>query len=189
MVMQKEFTTQPPLFVSTANLDHPILHGLDASEAMIDWSDLERLMASIYGAKTGRPSYPLLTLFRSLLLGICYRLSDEQLAQCLFRDLLFRRFCRLELDGTAPDSSTICRFRNALVAHDLWELLLAEVNRQLEAKHIIITEGRVNIIDATAVEAAQSGAGKAKDCGPTRDEDAGWHVKADIRFFVTHWCR
>ena len=99
-------------------------------------------MASIYGAKTGRPSYPLLTLFSSLLLGIWYRLSDEQLAQCLFRDFLFWRFCRLELDGTVPDSSTIGRFRNVLVTHDVWELLLAEVNRQLEAKHVIITEGR-----------------------------------------------
>ena len=76
MVMQKKFTTQPPLFVSAADLDHPILHGLDAAEAVIDWSELERLMVSIYGAKTGRPSYPLLTLFRSLLLGIWYRLSD-----------------------------------------------------------------------------------------------------------------
>ena len=179
--MQKEFTTQPPLFVSAADLDHRILHGLDAAEAVIDWSELERLMASIYGAKTGRPSYPLLNLFRGLLLGIWYRLSDEQLAQCLFRDLLFRRFCRLELDGTVPDSSTIGRFRNALVTHDVWELLLAEVNRQLEAKHIIITEGRVNIIDATAVEAAQSGSGKSEDGTPTRDEDVGWHVKADSR--------
>jgi transposase, IS5 family len=181
MVMQKKFTTQPPLFVSAADLDHPILHGLDAAEAVIDWSELERLMVSIYGAKTGRPSYPLLTLFRSLLLGIWYRLSDEQLAQCLFRDLLFRRFCRLELDGSVPDGSTIGRFRNNLVAHDLWDLLLAEVNRQLEAKHIIITEGRVNIIDATAIEAVQSGTGKTKDGTPTRDEDAGWHVKADSR--------
>ena len=99
-------------------------------------------MASIYGAKAGCPSYPLLTLFRSLLLGIWYRLSDEQLAQYLFWDLLFQRFCRLELDGTVPDSKTIGRFRIALVTHDVWELLLAEVNRQLEAKHVIITEGR-----------------------------------------------
>jgi IS5 family transposase len=67
---------------------------------------------------------------------------DEQLAQCLFQDLLFRRFCRLEIDGTVPDSSTFGRFRNALVTHDVWEYLLAEVNRLLEAKHIIITAGR-----------------------------------------------
>lgn len=179
--MQKKFTTQPPLFVHSGDLDHPILHGLDDAEAVIEWFELERLMLRIYGSRTGRPSYPLLTLFRSLLLGIWYRLSDEQLAQCLFRDLLFRKFCRLELDGSVPDATTLGRFRSKLVEHDLWELLLGEVNRQLEAKRIIITEGRVNIIDATAIEAAQSGPGKDKNDQPTKDAEAGWHVKADSR--------
>jgi hypothetical protein len=78
--MQKKFRIQARLFVHSAYFDHPILHGLDGAEAVIDWSELEWLMSSIYGSKTGRPSYPLLTLFRALLLGICYRLSDEQLA-------------------------------------------------------------------------------------------------------------
>lgn len=67
----------------------------------------------------------------------------------LFRDLLFRKFCRLELDGSVPDGTTLGRFRTKLVEHDLWELLLGEINCQLEAKHIIVTEGRINIIDAT----------------------------------------
>jgi IS5 family transposase len=56
-----------------------------------------------------------------------------------------------------PDATTIGRFRQELVEHDLWEILFGEVNRQLEAKRIIMTEGRINIIDATSVEAAQSG--------------------------------
>ena len=103
------------------------------------------------------------------------------MAQCLFRDLLFRRFCRLELDGAVPDATTLGRFRSKLVEHDLWEKLVGEVNRQLEARHIIITEGRINIIDATAIEAAQSGPGKGKDGKPTKDGDAGWHVKANSR--------
>jgi hypothetical protein len=41
-------------------------------------------------------------------------------------------------------------------------MLLKEINRQLEEKNIIITQGRINIIDATPIEAAQSGPGKAK---------------------------
>ena len=63
----------------------------------------------------------------------------------------------------------------------LWDFLLGEVDRQLEAKHIIMTEGRINIIDATPVEAAQSGHGKGANDEPTRDKDAGWQVKADSR--------
>ena len=132
--MQKSFSTQPELFVSTSDLDHPILHSLDDTEALLEWSEIERLLSSIYASKTGRPSYPLLTLFRGLLLGLWYRMSGVQFAQCLYRDLLFRKFCRLELDVDVPEASTLGRFRTRLVEHDLWDQLLGEINRQLEAK-------------------------------------------------------
>ena len=179
--MQKSFTTQPELFVSSTDLEHPVLHALDDTESLLDWTQIEHLLSSIYASKTGRPSYPLLTLFRSLLLGVWYRLSDVQLAQCLYRDLLFRKFCHLELGANVPEASTLGRFRNNLVEHDLWDQLLGEINRQLEAKNIIMTEGRINIIDATPVEAAQSGSGKGKDGQAKRDPEAGWHVKNDSR--------
>jgi IS5 family transposase len=179
--MQKPFTTQPELFVTSADLEHPSLQGLDGAEAILDWVKLQQIMAEIYASKTGRPSYPLLALLRASLLGIWYRLSDAELAQTLFRDLLFRKFCHLELGSDVPDATTIGRFRQKLVEHGLWDILLGEVNHQLEAKHIIMTEGRINIIDATPVEAAQSGHGKDANDEPTRDKDAGWHVKADSR--------
>jgi transposase, IS5 family len=44
-----------------------------------------------------------------------------------------------------------------------------------------LTEERINIIDATPVEAAQSGLGKGKDGQPKRDKKAGWHIKEDSR--------
>ena len=179
--MQKPFSTQPELFITSADLEHASLQGLDGAEAILDWVKLEQIMAEIYASKTGRPSYPLLTLLRASLLGIWYRLSDAELTQSLFRDLLFRKFCHLELGGDVPDATTIGRFRARLMALGLWEVLLGEVNRQLEAKHIIMTEGRINIIDATPVEAAQSGYGKDANDEPTRDKDAGWHVKGDSR--------
>jgi IS5 family transposase len=179
--MQKSFSTQTQLFVSAADIDHPILRSLDDTEALLDWSRIEHLLSSVYSSKTGRPSYPLLTLFRSLLLGLWYQLSDVGLAQCLYRDLLFRKFCRLELGGDVPEASTLGRFRTQLVEQDLWDRLLAEINGQLEAKNIIMTQGRINIIDATPVEAAQSGPGNGVDGQPTRDPDAGWHVKNDSR--------
>ena len=161
--MQKPFITQAELFVSSSDLEHPALHVLDDTEAVLDWSKIEPILSSIYASQTGWPSYPLLTLFKGLLLGVWYRLSDVQLSQCLYRDLLFRKFCHLELGGDVPEASTLGRFRNQLVEHDLWERLLGEINYQLEAKNIILTEGRINIIDATPIEAAQSGSGKGKD--------------------------
>ncbi|MDP0562461.1 MAG: hypothetical protein QS721_09135 [Candidatus Endonucleobacter sp. (ex Gigantidas childressi)] len=67
--MQKSFTTQPKLFVSANDLNHPILRSLDDTKAPLKWSEIEKLLSSIYAYNTGRPSYPLLTLFRALLLG------------------------------------------------------------------------------------------------------------------------
>ena len=179
--MQKSFTTQSELFISASDIDHPILGSLDDTKALLDWSQIADLLSSIHSSKTGRSSYPLLTLFGSLMLGICYQLSHVQLAQCLYRDLLLRKFCRLELSGGVPEASTLNRFPTQLVAQDLWDQLLAEVNGQLEAKNIIMTKGRINIIDATPIEAAQSGAGNGVDGKPKRDSDAGWHVNKDSR--------
>ena len=139
-------------------------------------------MSSIYASRTGRPSYPLLTLFQGLLLGVRSGLSDVRLSQCLYRDLPFRRFCRLELGGGVPDATTLGRLRSRLVKHDVWELLLGEVNRQLEERRIVTTEGRISIVDATPVEAARSGRGKGKDgAAAVRDPEAGLHVKNDSR--------
>jgi len=179
--MQNPFTTQTELFVSTSALDHPILHSLDDTEELLEWGQIEEILSPIYSSATGCPSYPLLTLFRSLLLGIWYQLSDVQLAQCLYRDLLFRKFCHLELGGNVPEASTIGRFRTQLVEHDLWDCLLAEVNHQLEAQNIIMSQGRINIIDATPIEASRSGPGKGVDGQAKRDPEAGWHVKNDSR--------
>jgi len=136
--IQKSFTTQPKLFVPTTDPDHPILHSLDNTEALLEWIEIETLLSAIYASKTGRPSYPCLNLFRALLLGTWYRLSDVQLAQYLYRDLLFRQFCHFELGKEVPEASTSGRFQTQLVDHSLWDRLPGEINRQLEAKNIIM---------------------------------------------------
>ena len=72
-------------------------------------------------------------------------------------------------------------FGNQLIEHELWERLLVEINGQPETKSIILMEGRINIIDATPVDAAQSGLGTGKDGKPKRVPDGGWHLKKDSR--------
>ena len=169
--MRKTFSTQPALFVSDDLFSHPALRALDGLEAVVDWSRLEALLPRGEDRKrTGRPGYPALTLFRALLLGQVYRLSDVQLAAQLARDLLFRKFCRLELDQGVPDATTLGRFRTRLGVR--METLLAEVLHALEEKNMILSEGRVAIVDATVVQAARGG-------GLTRDDEAGLRVKVE----------
>jgi IS5 family transposase len=171
--MRQSFSTQPALFASPELLDHPALKALDGIEALVDWSRLEALLPQGEdGRATGRPGYPALTLFRALLLGLWYDLSDVKLSAALARDLLFRKFCRLELDQGAPDDSTLGRFRNRL--GERMGPLLDEVTRALAEARVILAEGRVAIVDATVVEAAQSRIS-------TADPEAGSRVKVNVR--------
>ena len=127
--MQKPYSTQLKLFITSVDLVHMSLQGSDSAEAILDWLKLEQIIVKICASKSGHPSYPLLTLLQASLLGIWYSLSDAELAQSLLRDLLFRKFCHLELGGDVPDATTIGRFWARLMELDLWEVLLIEVNR------------------------------------------------------------
>jgi IS5 family transposase len=109
--MRNSFETEPARFVSSPALDHPSLHCFDDTKVVLSWTRLEVLMGRRCASTTGRPSYPLLTSFSSLFLGIWHKLSDKHLASSLACDLLFRRFCRLELSADIPDATTLGCFR------------------------------------------------------------------------------
>jgi len=171
--MRKSFTTQPALFATPDLLDHPALGALDGIESLIDWSALEPFLPQ-GGGQTGRPGYAAMTLFRALLLGLWHDLSDVRLEAQLARDLMFRKFCRLELDQGVPQASTIGRFRIALENSGRLDAVLSEINSQLAQANVILQEGRVAIVDATVIEAAQSGI-------RNNDPEAGSHVKVNAK--------
>jgi IS5 family transposase len=151
--------------------DHQALHALDDLEALFDWPSFERPLTKLYPSREGRPSHPLLMMFRILLLEHLYKItSDVQMESMLARDLLFRRFCGLSADQQPPSHDTISRFRRKLAAQELWENMLEKINAQLITKGILIREGQVSIMDATVVEAHQTR-------GETKDPEAGWCVK------------
>jgi IS5 family transposase len=54
----------------------------------------------------------------------------------------------------APPRTTHCRFRNALIKGDVYDELLAEVCRELEAQNLKMREADAAIIDATLIESA-----------------------------------
>ncbi|KLN61834.1 hypothetical protein WH96_05970 [Kiloniella spongiae] len=171
--MKQSFKTQPALFATHELLDHPALSALEGIEGLIDWTALEPLLPQGEG-RTGRPGYAAMTLFRALLLGIWHNLSDVKLEAQLARDLMFRKFCRLEMDQGVPQASTLGRFRIALEKTGHLDAVLTQINEQLSQSNVILQEGRVAIVDATLVEAAQSGLRKP-------DPEAGSHVKVNTK--------
>lgn len=134
---------------------------LDDVDAMIDWKPFEKELAGVYSSGVGRPSYPRLALFKTLLLQQWYGLSDPAMEEALADRISFRRFSGLSLHDSVPDHSTICRFRARMGSR--MGRLLDLLNRQLERSGFMIKEG--TMLDASFVKAASSNNGVDPDAG------------------------
>jgi IS5 family transposase len=148
---------------------------LDRLDAAIGWPALETIVAGIYSSREGGLAYPLLIYVGLLLLQQWHGLSDEALEAAVDDRLSFRRFAGIPLSESVPDHSSVWRFREELAKRGLAAKLLAEVNRQLDARGLILRRG--TLIDATILEAAvRPPAGDAGEVS-TRDPQAGWTKK------------
>jgi IS5 family transposase len=152
---------------------------LERIAALVEWASFERQLGAIYAAPVGRPSYGPLVLLRCLLLQQWYRLSDPGLEEALSDRLSFRRFVGLALADPVPDHSTLSRFRSELVRRGLSERLLAELNRQLNARGLMVKSG--TLIDASLVEAPFLALVQGDEQAVYADRGYdGWWYKADL---------
>jgi transposase, IS5 family len=119
---------------------------------VIDWTPLEALARAVRSGETGRKPYEPLPMLKALYLASLYDLSDPALEEALIDRASFRLFCGFALDQATPDETTLCRFRNDCAAAGVLEAAFAEVNRQLDAKKLIVRKG--TLVDATIVTAA-----------------------------------
>jgi IS5 family transposase len=125
---------------------------LDRIERGFDWSAFEDLLSPIHGSAMGAPGYPPLTMFKIVLLQQWHTLSDPAAEEAVRDRLSFRRFCGLPLDMETPDHASIWRFRQTIDKLGLSTKLLAEVNRQLDARGFVIKRG--TLVDATIIAGA-----------------------------------
>ena len=75
---------------------------LDEVAALVDWAELDGLLASISAAAKGELGWPPLALFRALLLATWHDLSDVRLAEALDDRASFRRFCGFAAHEPTP---------------------------------------------------------------------------------------
>lgn len=121
-------------------------------DGLVDWTEIEKELSGIYGSGTGRPSYPLIVLFKTLLLQQWHRLSDPGVEEALADRISFRRFVGLSLSDPVPDHSTLSRFRAQL--GERYERLLSALNAQFESRGFVIKEG--TMMDASFVRSVSS---------------------------------
>src|SRR6201991_2302215 len=100
---------------------------LERLAGLVKWYRFEKLLAHLRDDRgPGRPGYPVLVLFRALLLQSLYGLSDRELEEALADRLSFKRFVGLSLEDATPDHTVLNRFRNLLIAEGLLEKLFGE---------------------------------------------------------------
>ena len=141
--------------------------------ALLEWAEIDRQLAGISASDLGEPGWPLLALFRALLLATWHDLSDVRLAEALDDRASFRRFCGFAAHEPTPERTAFVRFRRELVKRGLDRPLFEAVTRQLEAKGVLVRTG--TLVDATLIPSASI----------RRDGEARW--AGHRRRKPTHW--
>lgn len=135
---------------------------------LVKWYRFEKLIGHLRDeGSPGRPGYPVLVLFRAVLLQSLYGLSERELEEALGDRLSFKRFVGLSLEDATPDHTVLNRFRNQLVEQGLLEKLFGELDRQLENAGVILKRG--TMLDATLIQAVSA---PPKEDRPSNDPDA-----------------
>lgn len=142
---------------------------LDRLHGLVRWYRFEKVLAGLRDDGPGRAAWPVLVMFKALLLQALYGLSDRELEAALNDRLSFRRFVGLSVEDAVPDHSTLNRFRNHLAQAGLLEKLFSELDRQLDQAGLILRRG--TMLDATLIEAASAPPTQER---PGRDPDAAF---------------
>ena len=159
-------------------------------DQVIDWQPIEQYLnrqrTRYLRDHRGRPAYPLLSMFKAVLLGQWHSLSDPELEHSLITRIDFNLFCRFD-ELSIPDYSTLCRYRNWLAQDNTLSELLELINRQLTEKGLKVEKASAAVIDATIIQTAGSKQRQAIEVDeegqvsgqttPSKDKDARWTKK------------
>ena len=108
--MQGEHSAQGSFFGMIYELI-PADHLLRQLAAAVDLSFVSETVSDCYCPDNGRPSWDSLVLFRVVFLQFLYDLSDREIEEQVNFHLVCKWFAGLQLEETAPDYSTLSRFR------------------------------------------------------------------------------
>jgi IS5 family transposase len=155
-------------------------------EAVTPWFALVAEIEPFYpkGEGRGRPPIGVRRMLRMYIAQQCFGLSDEGIEDAIYDSQAIRGFIGIDLNReTAPDATTLLKFRRLLEENNLTERIFTAINTVLAAKGLLLKEGTV--VDATIIEAPSS----TKNKDGTRDSEMHqtkkgnqWHfgIKAHI---------
>lgn len=127
-------------------------------DRVVPWAELVALVKPAYAKGTsgpGRPPIPLERMLRIYFLQHWFNLSDPAVEEALCDVSSMRAFVGIDLGcESAPDETTVCKFRHLLEEHGLGKRIFEEVGRHLQRQGLKVSSG--TIVDATIIAAPSS---------------------------------
>ena len=126
-------------------------------ERITPWPELLVALAPFYpkGGGRGRPPTGLERMLRMVIVQQSLGLSDEGIEDALYDSQAIRQFVGLDLGReSAPDATTLLKFRRLLETHQLTETIFATIKAHLASHGLMLREG--SIVDATIIAAPSS---------------------------------
>ena len=126
-------------------------------DASTPWKALVEGIESHYpkGGGRGRPPIGCERMLRLYIAQQCFGLSDEGIEDAVYDSQAIRWFVGIDLNReSAPDATTVLKFRRLLETHGLTKLIFATINAQLAAEGLLLREG--TIVDASLIAAPPS---------------------------------
>lgn len=154
--------------------------------AVTPWSALIAEVEPFYpkGEGRGRPPVGLERMPRMYIAQQCFGLSDEGIEDAIYDSQAIRDFVGIDLAReSAPDATTLLKFRRLLEEHTLTERIFAAINVHLAVKGLMLREGKV--VDATIIAAPSSTKNQSEGRDPEMHQTKKgyqWHfgMKAHI---------
>jgi len=154
--------------------------------AVTPWSALVAEIEPFYpkGEGRGRPPVGVERMLRMYIAQQCFGLSDEGIEDAIYDSQAIRAFVGIDLSReSAPDATTLLKFRRLLEENKLTERIFAAINRLLAVKSLILKEGTV--VDATIIAAPSSTKNQSGERDPEMHQTKKgnqWHfgMKAHI---------
>jgi len=112
---QPSFFDESERYIKLDKLSDPLVELSSFIDFEIFRDKLETVFEKPRKSNAGRKPLDVVFMFKILILQMLYNLSDEQVEFQINDRLSFCRFLGLPLGGSSPDSTTVCRFREALV--------------------------------------------------------------------------
>jgi len=110
-------------------------------------------------------------MLRIYFLQLWFNLSDPAVEEALYDSVAMRAFVGIDLGAeSAPDETTVCKFRHLLERNKLGKVLLTAVNDHLHRSGIKIAKG--TIVDATIIGAPSSTKNKDGERDPEMHQTA-----------------